>query len=95
MINSHKCELKNLNLSEQFISPKVTILPAIHNASKTQPLSGLGMYLTVEEHEQKQYGLYLLVAQRQRDGQFQHGESLVYAGRPANWLMVGAWWLPH
>ncbi len=47
--------------------------------------------LAGEEHEQKDNNAFqLLVAQRQGNGQFQHGKSLVYAGRPANWLMVGS-----
>lgn len=46
--------------------------------------------LAEEEHEQKYGEMYqLLVAQLNLDGQRKHGNSLVFAGRPANLLRVG------
>lgn len=55
-----------------------------------QPLSGLGLTLAKEKHEQKDDEMYqLLVAQPQLDCQCQHGISPVYAGSAANWFRVG------
>ena len=57
---------------------------------KAQRFSPLGLKLAEEEHEQKDDDLHQLpVAQRQSNGQFQHGESPVYAGSAANLLRVG------
>ena len=53
---------------------------------------GAGVTLAEVEHEQKRElneCTQLLVAQLKLDCQCEHGSSLVYAGRPANWLRVG------
>ena len=60
-----------------------------------QPLSGLGLRLAEEEHEQKDDDLnQLLVAQLKLDCQFQHGISPVYAGSAANWLGLAICYTP-
>lgn len=60
-----------------------------------QPLSGLGLMLAEEKHEQKEGEIYqLLVAQRQLNCQFQHGISPVYAGSAANWLGLAICYTP-
>lgn len=57
---------------------------------KSQRVSPLALTLAEEEHDQERDEMqHLLIAQLKLDCQFQHGKSLVYAGRPANWLMVG------
>jgi hypothetical protein len=47
-------------------------------------------FVLPQEHEQEDQDLHhLLVAQADLYCQLEHGNSLVYAGRPANWLRVG------
>jgi hypothetical protein len=47
-------------------------------------------FVLPQEHEQENQNLHhLLVAQADLYCQFQHGNSLVYAGSAANWLTVG------
>lgn len=60
-----------------------------------RPLSGPGLKLAEEKHEQKDGEMYQLpVAQRQLDCQFQHGCSPVYAGSAANWLGLAICYTP-
>ena len=60
-----------------------------------RPLSGPGLMLAEEEHEQKGDDLHnLLVVQPKLDSQCYHGSSPDYAGWPANLLRVGIYRAP-
>ena len=61
----------------------------LHKRSEGPTPFGAGVTLDQEEREQEQQRAQLLVAQLDFDCQLEHGDSLVCAGRPANWLRVG------
>ena len=61
---------------------------ALQKRSEGPAPFGAGVTLNQEEREQEQQKRsQLLVAQLDCDSQFQHGESPVYAGVHANWLV--------
>ena len=62
---------------------------------KAQPLSGLGLKLVEEEHDQERDEMqHLLITQRQLDCQLEHGRSPVCAGSAANWLELAVYYTP-